>query len=385
MASQVSPVIKEMLAERSRWSEQLSRSIGVGHAAQAAMAAQHNPALESAMASYRVLAQQAAAASGTSDVLAAAAKAVFSTGAFRLLDAGLNSRSVGSVAASQVAALQLYDRSQLFRGQDLSRFVASSALAESLRSFSDFNAQLIAIHDLAGHTRPLLAASVLRVYGGYVGALPDRPTAGQESIVVTAGRGLTGLVATDVLAPSGRVFPDVELVRDTDDLGRQVEDDVVCPWLSGPGAVRIDLLDRLSALDKGLPELLYGAWHHVVHPSPAHLVSIATLAVEVMDRALRIAAPESIVVSWVATSGASQPYLDDKGRPTHAARIRYLLRDREGDRNLVEAQVKAIVATHSEVTSRLQAAKHASTGDISAVRTYLLTVEVVLAQLFLVQ
>ena len=70
-------------------------------------------------------------------------------------------------------------------------------------------------------------------------------------------------------------------------------------------------------------------------------------------------------------------------RATRTARIRFVLRARKGDRRLVEEQATALIVSFTMIGKRLEAAKHASEGDVVAVRCYLLSVEALLAQLFI--
>ncbi|HEY5182404.1 MAG TPA: hypothetical protein VIJ07_21965 [Dermatophilaceae bacterium] len=59
------------------------------------------------------------------------------------------------------------------------------------------------------------------------------------------------------------------------------------------------------------------------------------------------------------------------------------MRTRKGDRRLVEEQATALIVSFTMIGKRLEAAKHASEGDVVAVRCYLLSAEALLAQLFL--
>ena len=72
------------------------------------------------------------------------------------------------------------------------------------------------------------------------------------------------------------------------------------------------------------------------------------------------------------------------GRLTRAARIGFILRKRPGDRELLDAEEKVLVAGLAVVRGRLEAAKHASEGDIVGVQGHLMAAEAMLIQLFLV-
>jgi hypothetical protein len=74
----------------------------------------------------------------------------------------------------------------------------------------------------------------------------------------------------------------------------------------------------------------------------------------------------------------------NSGRLTRAARIGFILRERPGDRELLEAEEKVLIAGLAVVRGRLEAAKHASEGDIVGVQGHLMAAEAMLIQLFLV-
>ena len=59
------------------------------------------------------------------------------------------------------------------------------------------------------------------------------------------------------------------------------------------------------------------------------------------------------------------------GRLTRAARIGFILRERPGDRDLLAAEEKPLVAGLAVVRGRLEAVKHASEGDIVDVQGHL--------------
>jgi hypothetical protein len=113
-------------------------------------------------------------------------------------------------------------------------------------------------------------------------------------------------------------------------------------------------------------------------------VTIATCAVEAIDRSLRAAAPDSDVETWIPTSGRKPAdFCADSGNLTRAARIRFVLRTRTGDRRLVEEQAAALIGSFTMIGRRLEAAKHASELDVTAVRSHLMSAEALLIQLFI--
>ena len=201
----------------------------------------------------------------------------------------------------------------------------------------------------------------------------------QLTMLQYAGRSVSGLSATDLLLDDGERGLRGRAVA-------EVRQDLVEPWVSGPREMREALFDRLMELDPLVPDLLRNAWHDVLKGGPAKLVTIAACAVEAIDRSLRSAAPDVTVKEWAENSARPRKMLFDSrsGRLTRAARIGFILRERPGDRELLDAEEKVLVAGLAVVRGRLEAAKHASEGDIVGVQGHLMAAEAMLIQLFLV-
>jgi hypothetical protein len=215
-----------------------------------------------------------------------------------------------------------------------------------------------------------LPASLL---GEFVDGLGSGPSGLDVLAGASAGRGVAGLVAVDVLArPRGQGSDPADLF----------EDEVAAPWLDGPARARTELMDALASVDAALPELLEGAWEDVERQGRAAVVKIASCAVEALERALRALAPEDDVLAWHAAGGRPTSELSN-GRPTHGCRVRYVLRDGKRGR-LAAAQADAVVVQVNELRSALQAGKHASAAAVSSLRAHLLAVEAVLHQLVVV-
>lgn len=216
-------------------------------------------------------------------------------------------------------------------------------------------------------------------YRGYLQDLPGAPTPTQLRVSLRAGHGVAGLLGTELL--TGEL--DEEQL---DEASRRVDSGLVLPWQEARSAADAELADVLTRLDPTVPELLAGAWEDVGRRGPAALVKIATCAVEALDRSLRAAAPKNdpAVLGWLSERGGPE-LIDSNGRATRTGQIRYLLRDRGRDARLVERQVESIAALANDVVGRIQAAKHASNGSVITIRAHLMTVEVVLHQLFLVE
>ena len=215
-------------------------------------------------------------------------------------------------------------------------------------------------------------------YRTYVSNLPQEPDASQQMLVQAAGTGMSGMAVTDLAAQT-----DPDLLTDAEPAGifQRFGRDVVGPWMTGPSGLREALVDCLYAIDTALPELLFGAWHTIENRPPAALATIANHGIELLDRALRAATPTEPLMAWIRLQERQQGLVHE-GRPTRSARVRYLLRDCEGDQKLVLAQVDAIVSVTTALTGRLQGTKHASAADVTAVSSYILTLEALLVAIF---
>jgi hypothetical protein len=243
----------------------------------------------------------------------------------------------------------------------------SGVLADLSRKMADIGAM---------HAGTLtFSAPAVSAFSSYVDARPTLPATARWREAVYAGHGTRALAASDLLLDDPVACEPV--------VAEQVEVIAVEPWREGMLDVREELSRALADLDPEIVNLLDGAWVDVQKPGPGALVKISSCAVEALDRALRTSAPDQDVRDWAA--GRGPRLLDGNGRPTRGARVRYVLRDRKGDQKLVEAQVDAAVAFINELIGRLQAAKHASVGDITAVRAHLVSVESALGQLFVVR
>jgi hypothetical protein len=242
----------------------------------------------------------------------------------------------------------------------------TGVLADVSRKLADIGAM---------HARTLnLSALAVSASSSHLDGLPTLPHPPRWREAVYARHGTRALAASDLLrgdpiSCQPAVVEQVELI-------------VVEPWREGLLDVREELNRALAELDPEIVNLLDGAWVDVQEPGPGALVKISSCAVEALDRALRTSAPDRDVLDWVA--GRGPRLLDDKGRPTRGARVRYLLRNRKGDQKLVEVQVEAAVTFVNELVGRLQATKHASVGDITVVRAHLVSVESILGQLYVV-
>lgn len=208
------------------------------------------------------------------------------------------------------------------------------------------------------------------LFGEYVHGLGPDVSASDAVAGAAAGRGVAGLLAVDVLSRPGVAGREAEEV---------FENGVAEPWLDGSARARAELLDVLAEVDPAVPDLLEGAWADVERQGPAAGVKISTCAVEALERTLRALAPGADVLAWHAAARRPSDELHN-GRPTHSLRARSVLRDGKRGR-LAAAQVYAIAVQVSDLRSALQAGKHASAGQVAALRAHLLSVEAVLHQL----
>lgn len=163
----------------------------------------------------------------------------------------------------------------------------------------------------------------------------------------------------------------------------RIEDEVVLPWEAGRVELANQLYERLGALDPTVPDLLKGAWDDLDRNGPAAVEKVAHCVTEALDRTLRAAAPDAEVRAWHAES--DRPAVEWEGRdaPPHTLRVRYLAHHLGRERDVVIAQFESLIPLRTRLRQQLQAAKHASQGDLLTVRTLLLACEQFLMQLFL--
>lgn len=284
----------------------------------------------------------------------------------------------GSALASWRLALTSENRiEQLVQGMTPNLSAVQLGIVGDLRLTSGLTTRMSEILAAANPSHKAFVMPALLAYRVYA----DEFAVGSEhqlTMLRYAGRTVSGLSATDLLLDDEEGGLRGRAVA-------EVRQDLVEPWVSGPGEMREALFDRLMELDPFVPDLLRNAWHDVLKGGPAKLVTIATCAVEAIDRSLRSAAPDATVKEWAEKSARPRKMLFDShsGRLTRAARIGFILRERPGDRDLLDAEEKVLVAGLAVVRGRLEAAKHASEGDIVGVQGHLMAAEAMLIQLFL--
>jgi hypothetical protein len=235
---------------------------------------------------------------------------------------------------------------------------------------------------LPGLSETVLAASIARSWTAAIAtdptrqlrqflvSLPEPPVVYDLRIGARASQGVAGFAAFDVA------------VRDdvASDTIERVEIDVLSPWRDGPQAVREGLLRRLEEIDPELANLLIGAWDEAMNAGPAAVVKMTTCAVELIERVLRALAGDIEVRQWYSETGRPKMEIDDNGRPTYAARARYVLEGKQ-ERRLVVSQIDAVVSQVAPLRGIFQGGKHASAGSIASFQSHLLSTEALLMQL----
>jgi hypothetical protein len=222
-----------------------------------------------------------------------------------------------------------------------------------------------------------ISGKPLGLWEEYVETLPADPDDRVLRAMVATGSAGLGLFGADVLE-SG--------IDDTDFLDlavERVETDVLAPWGRARLRAAGELYDRLAAIDPTVPDLLRGAWEEIDRDGPAAASKAAHCLVEALDRTLRVAAPEDAVRVWHAANRRSTSEFGDRGQVTRPLRVMYLAAQIGGAKKVVIAQYESLTTLLTPLHGRLEGVKHASTADVTAVRSLLLTVEGFLSVLFL--
>lgn len=223
---------------------------------------------------------------------------------------------------------------------------------------------------------PAFSVRPTRELRAFLAGMPVAPNVDEVTFAVRASHGVAGIAAADLLVSDGVV---------DDEAGELLDAEIVEPWLTGPESARSLLFGRLLALDPHVPDLLRGAWSQVEADGPA-ATSMASHAVqEAIDRTLRAVAPEELVLRLYRAGRLPKNSVYEKDGEWHATRtgrIAAALHERNpGETKLVAAQAKAISASVTFLTGSLQSGKHASTGTVGLVRTWLVSVEATFTQL----
>jgi hypothetical protein len=195
-----------------------------------------------------------------------------------------------------------------------------------------------------------------------------------------AGTTVGGLISGDLLLRLDDA--------DAEEVAEEVEQRLVEPWQTGPASARIELFAALRTIDVNIVAFIEGGWDDVQRSGSAAPSKIAHCVVEAVDHTLRALAPNVVVHAWLHRDGRrpTKAELDQKGNPTRPAKVAYVLRDRPGDRRLVQSQEQALGSLVGRVLDQAQGIKHApGAATVMQAQTLLVTVEALLMQLVLSQ
>ncbi|MCW2957945.1 MAG: hypothetical protein JWP18_748, partial [Solirubrobacterales bacterium] len=216
-----------------------------------------------------------------------------------------------------------------------------------------------------------------RAWGRYIAL---NPTAHRLQMSTVAGTTVGGLIGGDLL-----LRPDD---ADGEQVAEEVEQRLVEPWHTGPASARIELFAALRTIDVSIVAFIEGGWDDVRRSGSAAPSKIAHCVVEAVDHTLRALAPSEAVLSWLHRDGRqpAKGMLDQKGNPTRPAKVAYVLRDRPGDRRLVQSQEQALGSLVGRILDQAQGIKHApGAATVMQAQMLLVTVEALLMQLVLSQ
>jgi len=247
-----------------------------------------------------------------------------------------------------------------------------ASITQAQVHFTDWVVQ----QDASSHLLGEISGRPLGLWRSFMDDLPAEPDDQALRTSVTTGRVGLGLLGADVLQSEVADVGFFELAV------QQVESDVLAPWDRERLRSAKELYARLEEIDPTVPDLLYAAWEEIGRKGPAAVSKTAHCAVEALDRTLRAAAPEKIVLGWHTTTKRPANELSEHGNVTHPLRIRYLGAQAGGAKKLIVEQYESLVALSSALRSRLEGAKHASIGDLTSARNLLMTTEAFLSVLF---
>jgi len=232
-------------------------------------------------------------------------------------------------------------------------------------------------HDAGIGLLGAVSGKPLSLWQDYADSAPVSPDIQWLRTSTAAGSAGLGLLGADLLESD---LEDADLVQAT---VHQVELEVLAA--SAPARLRAarELYARLGAIDPTVPELLEGAWEDIERDGRAAASKAAHCVVEALDRTLRAAAPDDAVREWHTRAKRSAREFGDRGQVTRPLRVRYLASEIGGTRELVVAQYESLTGLLSPLHGRLEGVKHASTADVTLVRSLLLTAEGFLTLLFL--
>ncbi|RKN03101.1 hypothetical protein D7319_32240 [Streptomyces radicis] len=210
-------------------------------------------------------------------------------------------------------------------------------------------------------------------------AVIDLPTdAARSRRAISSGNSVLGLMGGDLLTSDPNLQPEEATVV-------RVEEDVLQPWERARLEAGDDLKEVLARFAPKAPLFIEEAWKALATKGPLAAEMTAYSITEFIDRTLRAAAPDSDIETWLPQSGVprQQWYSQPANRLTRPVRIRYIAVRHSADPRMCLALVDNLLIIAQRLNGRLQALKHASEGDLAAVRTLLIAAESFLSHLFL--
>ncbi|MEV5658269.1 hypothetical protein [Streptomyces sp. NPDC052291] len=227
-----------------------------------------------------------------------------------------------------------------------------------------------------------ISSRPISLYRDYLVGLGTNPTRSQIGSSVYTGQSVNGLLGADALSSEAvRADSDLEL-----EVADRVETDLLAPHQAGRLGALDELRQALESIDSKVVEMLEGGWHVVQQAPPAAAEMAANCVVEALDRALRAAAPDQAVESWLPSSGRPErEWRSPNGRLTRAIRIRYIMQGHKRETKLTLSLVDNVIVLQDQTSSGAQALKHASVGDLAKARCLLMAAENILSMLFTLQ
>jgi hypothetical protein len=288
----------------------------------------------------------------------------------------LSAAVANTVAARQPVSILNQARSALglFDG-------ATSGLQARLRMNVDLTSKLsalsfsLATSDILSAQIELAATKLMRTGDGTWGELPAGSVSGLARLssagqlggaspgdLMSVARGVYGLTSFAARAAEVTVFGESVAAE---------SDDTVEDW--SDSTLSHDLRSALNALHPALAAKLEGAWEVYRRRGPDALGQAATSLVELIDRSMDLLAPAVEVAQFAIDNRLiGSRYITDRGNPTVALKVRFVLRARPLTAEAVDAQVAAL----TEARKRLQASKHLlDFNDDLLIGRLLLTVE----------
>lgn len=230
--------------------------------------------------------------------------------------------------------------------------------------------------------RRLLSARPLTAFSRYLDGFPHDPSGGARVRDTLAAGKTHGFVVDSLVAGDALLSP-----LDADERDEVIdifESGIIEPWQEARAESGADLGARLAAVDPKLEEMYRGAWETLGAKRPGYVEATCHLAVEVLGRALHHLARDEDVRTWASQNGYKLKDIESQnGNLTRKIRLRYILRTGSRDeRNLVVANVDALLKTADLLIGRLNAGRHNSVGTDVLLRGNLFCLEAVLFHIF---